>query len=73
MPDDMPSAEEIARHYNAMIDSVIFINSFIPTQDAKDLYMLDLNVRHLETMLRYDWWSGYNLDQISAAIVAGKQ
>lgn len=74
MPDiDIPSSEEIARRYSAMLDSVTLINALVPTQDAEDLDTLDRNVRHLEQMLRNDWWAGYDLAPINAAIVAGSQ
>ena len=76
MPDIFdypPTAEKIARHYSAMMDSVTLINSLVPTQDADDLATLDLNVRHLEQMLLNDWWAGYDLAPIKAAILAGKQ
>lgn len=68
-----PTPEEIARHYSAMLDSVNLINSLVPTTDADDLDTLDRNVRHLEQMLLNDWWAGYDLAPINAAITAGKQ
>jgi hypothetical protein len=71
--DTTPTTEEIARHYSAMLDSVTLINSLVPTTDADDLDTLDRNVRHLEQMLLNDWWAGYDLAPINAAIVAGKQ
>jgi hypothetical protein len=70
---DTPTPEEIARHYSAMLDSVTLINSLVPTTDADDLDTLDRNVRHLEQMLLNDWWAGYDLAPINAAITAGKQ
>jgi|LakMenE01Jun11ns_1017448.scaffolds.fasta_scaffold8194382_2 hypothetical protein len=70
---DTPTPEETARHYSAMLDSVTLINSLVPTTDAEDLDTLDRNVRHLEQMLRNDWWAGYDLAPINAAITAGKQ
>lgn len=70
---DNPTPEQIARHYSAMLDSVNLINSLVPTQDAEALDTLDRNVRHLELMLERDWWAGYDLTPINAAIVAGKQ
>lgn len=68
-----PTPKQIARHYSAMLDSVNLINSLVPTQDAEALDTLDRNVRHLEQMLMNDWWAGYDLTAINAAIVAGKQ
>jgi hypothetical protein len=73
MLDEFPSAEQIARHYSAMMDSVNLINSLVPTHDADALDMLDRNVRHLEQMLLNDWWADHDLAPINAAIVAGKQ
>lgn len=75
-PSDIPAppgAEQIARHYSAMLDSVNLINSFVPTQGAEALDTLNRNVRHLEQMLMNEWWAGYDLAPINAAIVAGKQ
>jgi hypothetical protein len=72
MPDT-PTPEETARHYSAMMDSVNLINSLVPTEDVDDLDTLDRNVRHLEHMLLNDWWAGYDLAPINAAITAGKQ
>jgi hypothetical protein len=69
---DTPTPEETARHYSAMLDSVSLINSFVPTQDADDLDTLDRNVCHLEYMLLNDWWAGYDLAPISAAIALGR-
>jgi hypothetical protein len=70
---DIPTAEEIARHYSAMLDSVNLINNFVPTAETEALDTLDRNVRHLELMLLNNWWDGYDLAPINAAIVAGKQ
>ena len=69
----MPTPEKIARHYSAMLDSVTLIYSLVPTQEAEALDTLDRNVRHLEHMLLNDWWAGYDLAPINAAITAGKQ
>jgi hypothetical protein len=73
MPDTTSTLEQIARHYSAMLGSVNLINSLVTTQDADDLDTLDRNVRHLEQMLLNDWWDGYDLAPINAAITAGKQ
>lgn len=68
-----PTPEELAQHYSAMMDSVNLINALVPTQDAEALNTLNRNVRHLEQMLVHDWWGGYDLAPINAAITAGKQ
>jgi len=75
-PNDMPappSAEQIARHYAAMLDSVSLINALVQTQDTNELDALARNVLHLEQMLTNNWWAGYDLAPINAAITAGKQ
>lgn len=66
-----PTPEEIARHYSAMLDSVNLINKLVPTTDADDLATIDRNVRHLQNMLLKDWWNGYDLASIEAAIQSG--
>lgn len=68
-----PTPEDISRFYAAMLDSVSLINSLVPTQETKAMDTLDRNVRHLELMVERDWWAGYDLAPISAAITAGKQ
>jgi hypothetical protein len=70
---EAPTPEETARYYSAMLDSVTLINSLVPTTNTDDLDKLDRNVRHLELMLLNDWWDGYDLAPINAAIAAGKQ
>ena len=70
---DNPTPEQIARHYSAMLESVHLINSLVSTADVDDLDTLDRNVRHLEQTLLNDWWAGYDLAPINAAITAGKQ
>ena len=70
---DNPTPEETARHYSAMMDSVNLINSLVPTTGTDDLDTLDRNVRHLEQMILNDWWDGYDLAPINAALTAGKQ
>jgi hypothetical protein len=54
-----------------MMDSVNLINSIAPATNANDVDTLDRNVRHLEQMLMNDWWTGYDLEPIEDAIVAG--
>jgi hypothetical protein len=70
---DNPTPEQIARHYSAMLDSVNLINGLAPTTDTDNLDTLDRNVRHLEHMLERNWWAGYDLAPINAAIAAGRQ
>ena len=56
-----------------MLDSVNLINGLAPTTDTDNLDTLDRNVRHLEHMLERNWWAGYDLAPINAAIAAGRQ
>lgn len=70
---DTPTQEQIVRHYWAMLESVNLINALVPTTELEALDTLDRNVRHLEYMLSFPWWAGYDLAPINAAIVAGKQ
>jgi hypothetical protein len=70
---DTPTSEETARYYSAMMDSVNLINALVPTTDADALGILDRNVRHLEMVSANNWWDGYDLAPIHAAIAAAKQ
>jgi len=72
------TAEEIAQHYSAMGDSVNLINGIIDgslmaddTQEDKN-DCVDRNVRHLEIMVAKDFWTTENMDNVNAAITAGK-
>jgi len=72
------TAEEIAQHYSAMGDSVDLINGIIDgslmaddTQEDKNV-CVDRNVRHLEIMVAKDFWTTENMDNVNAAITAGK-
>lgn len=72
------TAEQIAKHYSAMGDSVDLINGIIDgslmaddTQEDKN-DCVDRNVRHLEIMVAKDFWTTENMDNANAAITAGK-
>ena len=72
------TAEQIAQHYSAMGDSVDLINGIIDgskmaddTQEDKN-DCVDRNVRHLEIMVAKDFWTTENMDNVNAAITAGK-
>jgi hypothetical protein len=73
-----PTAEQIAEHYRAMLDSVALINAVIAgtqmqyntDQQKKDC--IDRNVRHLEMMRSSDFWTTEDMSSIDAAIVAGQ-
>lgn len=68
-----PTAEEIAKHYSACIDSVNLINAVVadPAAYAEDETVLQRNVQHLEGMRKADFWTTEDMAPIDAAIAAG--
>ena len=71
---ETPTAEEIARHYSAAMDSVNLINAGQPEgmtdEDWADT--VARNVAHLEIMVAKDFMQGQDLAPLNAAIAAGK-
>lgn len=71
---ETPTAEEIARHYSAAMDSVNLINGGQPegmtAEDWADC--VARNVAHLEIMVAKDFMQGQDLAPLNAAIAAGK-
>ena len=71
---ETPTAEEIARHYSAAMDSVNLINGGKPEgmtdEDWADT--VARNVAHLEIMVAKDFMQGQDLAPLNAAIAAGK-
>lgn len=72
------TAEEIAKHYSAMGDSVDLINGIIDgsmmaddTQEDKN-DCVDRNVRHLEIMVAKDFWTNEDMTSVNSAITSGK-
>jgi hypothetical protein len=72
IPVEQPTAEEIARHYSAAMDSVSLLNAGKPEQmdDAEWADCKDRNVRHLELMVAKEWMQGQDLAPLNAAIEA---
>jgi hypothetical protein len=66
-----PTAEEIARHYSAAMDSVNLINAGQPegmtAEDWADT--VARNKEHLKIMLAKDFWTTEDLTAIRAASV----
>jgi hypothetical protein len=66
-----PSAEEIARHYSAAMDSVNLINAGKPegmtAEDWADT--VARNKEHLVIMLAKDFWTTEDLSPLEAASV----
>ncbi len=68
-PREQPTAEEIARHYSAAMDSVNLINGGKPEgmDDAEWADCVARNKEHLKIMLAKDFWTTENLEPLQAA------
>jgi hypothetical protein len=66
-----PTAEEIARHYSAAMDSVNLINAGKPAtmSDADWADCVARNKEHLNIMLAKDFWTTEDLAPLQAAAV----
>jgi len=64
-----PTAEEIARHYSAAMDSVNLINGGKPEgmEDADWADCVSRNKEHLKIMLAKDFWTTEDLGPLQAA------
>ena len=71
MTEMTPTAEEIARHYSAAMDSVSLINAGQPEgmtdEDWADT--VARNKEHLNIMLAKDFWTTEDLAPLQAAAV----
>ena len=65
-----PTAEEVAKHYNAAMDSVNLINSTKPEMmtDAEWTDTLKRNRDHLEIMVAKTYWTTEDLSPLNNAI-----
>ena len=68
------TAEQIAQHYSAAMDSVNLINGGQPEgmTDADWADCLSRNVAHLEIMVAKTYWTDQDLSPLNSAIAAGK-
>jgi len=66
---EQPTAEEIARHFSACMDSVNLINGGQPEgmTDADWADCLSRNKEHLVIMLAKDYWTTENLTPLRTA------
>jgi hypothetical protein len=66
---EKPTAEEIAKHYSAAMDSVNLINAGQPEgmEDADWADCLERNKAHLEIMLAKDFWTTEDLKPLQDA------
>jgi hypothetical protein len=72
MPD-APTAEQIAQHYSAAMDSANLINDLM-AQDSRTTEEQDSvsrNVKHLEIMVAKDFWTTEDMTPLNNAITAG--
>lgn len=69
MIDNKPTAEEIARHLSAAMDSVNLINGEKPenTTDEEWADTIARNKEHLRIMLAKDFWTTEDLSPLEAA------
>ena len=67
--DNKPTAEEIARHYSAAMDSVNLINAGKPEDMADDEWQdtVARNKEHLKIMLAKDFWTNEDLKPLEKA------
>jgi hypothetical protein len=68
---NQPTAEEIAKHYSACMDSVNLINAGKPERftDAEWVDILARNKEHLKIMLTRDYWTTEDLTPLRTASV----
>jgi RecA/RadA recombinase len=70
---ETPTAEQIAKHYSAAMDSVNLINDLLAKTDRTDEENdhISRNVEHLEIMVAKDFWTTEDLTPLENAIAAG--
>ncbi len=73
MPEDTITAEQIAQHYSAAMDSVNLINDLMAqeSRNEEEQDTVDRNVDHLEIMVAKDFWTTEDLTPLNNAITAG--
>tara|TARA_R110002126_G_scaffold108258_1_gene244143 strand:- start:97 stop:342 length:246 start_codon:yes stop_codon:yes gene_type:complete len=75
------TAEEIAKDYLSMGDSVDLINDIIAGTAMADEWdtaedkqsAVDRNVEHLEIMVAKDYWTDEDMTAVNSAITAGNE
>jgi len=72
MPEQELTAEEIAQHYSAAMDSVNLVNEIVASgdTDTETTKTLARNKEHLEIMVAKDFWTTEDLAPFTAAINA---
>ena len=71
---ETPTAEQIARHYSAALDSVRLINNLVAKESrtATEADTIERNVEHLELMVAKTFWTTEDLTPLQNAIAAIK-
>jgi len=66
---EQPTAEEVARHYAAAMDSVNLLNAGKPEgmEDAEWADTVARNKEHLKIMLAKTWWTNQDLAPLRSA------
>jgi hypothetical protein len=66
-----PTAEQIAQHYSAAMDSVNLLNAGKPENMPSDEWEKCIlrNKRHLQFMLTKDFWTTEDLEPLRAASI----
>jgi len=67
------TAEKIAQHYSAAMDSVDLINKVVADPDdySNDPKVLERNVTHLKIAKEWDFWTDEDMTPFDDAIAAG--
>jgi len=67
---EVPSTEEIAQHYSAMLDSVNLINEIVASGDTDDesTDTIARNKEHLTLMLAKDFWTDEDMTPVNAVL-----
>jgi len=67
---EVPSTEEIAQHYSAMLDSVNLIKEGQPegTDDDDWADTVSRNQEHLTLMLAKDFWGNEDMSAVNAVL-----
>ena len=70
MEDNKPTAEQIARHYSAAMDSVNLSNGSQPEDMSNEDWAdcVKRNKEHLSIMLAKDFWTNEDLTPFTEAI-----
>tara|TARA_R110001606_G_scaffold330982_4_gene478722 strand:+ start:465 stop:689 length:225 start_codon:yes stop_codon:yes gene_type:complete len=72
MADEVETPEEIARHYQAAMDSVTLLDAVAadPAAYAEDETVVQRNVDHLKIVVGWDFWTDEDLTPFHNAIEA---